>query len=91
MCNLYSITRNQAAMRDLFKVTETVPVQKSIHAIVDNYATHKHPKVRKWLARHPRWTFPLHPNFGILAQRCRGLLRQTHQAALEARRLPIGR
>jgi hypothetical protein len=25
--------------------------------IVDNYATHKHPKVREWLARHPRWTF----------------------------------
>jgi transposase len=30
---------------------------KEIHAIVDNYATHKHPKVRQWLARHPRWTF----------------------------------
>jgi urease gamma subunit len=38
-----------------------VPVQKSIHAIVDNYATHKHPKVRQWLARHPRWTFHFTP------------------------------
>ena len=35
----------------------------SIHAIVDNYATHKHPKVRAWLARHPRWTFHFTPNF----------------------------
>jgi transposase len=28
---------------------------------LDNYATHKHPKVRAWLARHPRWTFHFTP------------------------------
>ena len=33
----------------------------SIHVIVDNYATHKHPKVRAWLDRHPRWTFHFTP------------------------------
>ena len=38
-----------------------VPAQKEIHAIVDNYATHKHPKVRQWLARHPRWAFHFTP------------------------------
>jgi transposase len=32
-----------------------------IHAVVDNYATHKHPKVRQRLARHPRWTFHFTP------------------------------
>ena len=26
-----------------------------LHLIVDNYATHKHPKVRAWLKRHPRF------------------------------------
>jgi transposase len=26
-----------------------------------HYATHKHPKVREWLARHPRWTFHFTP------------------------------
>jgi hypothetical protein len=31
----------------------TGPVGKVSHAIVNNYATHKHPKVRQWLARHP--------------------------------------
>jgi transposase len=36
-------------------------VGKVIHAIVDNYATHKHPKVRQWLARRPRWTFHFTP------------------------------
>src|ERR1017187_3389586 len=35
--------------------------RKQIPAIVDNYATHKHPKVRQWLARHPRWTFHFTP------------------------------
>jgi DDE superfamily endonuclease len=38
-----------------------VPAGKVIHAVVDNYATHKHPKVRQWLARHPRWTFHFTP------------------------------
>jgi transposase len=28
---------------------------------LDNYATHKHPKVLAWLARHPRWTFHFTP------------------------------
>ena len=35
-----------------------------IEAIVDNYATHKHPKVKAWLARHPRWTFHFTPTSG---------------------------
>jgi hypothetical protein len=33
----------------------------AIHAIVDNYATHKHAKVRQWLAQHPHWTFHFTP------------------------------
>lgn len=33
---------------------ETVP-EFDLHLIVDNYATHKHPKVQKWLKRHPRF------------------------------------
>ena len=31
---------------------------RDLHLILDNYATHKHPKVQKWLAKHPR--FHLH-------------------------------
>ena len=29
--------------------------QGDLHLIADNYATHKHPKVKAWLARHPRY------------------------------------
>jgi transposase len=38
-----------------------VPAAKLIHVILDNYAAHKHPNVRKWVARHPRWMFHFTP------------------------------
>ena len=38
-------------------VERAVPASKVIHAIDDNYGTHKHPKVQQWLADHPRWVF----------------------------------
>ena len=41
-----------------------MPAGKLIHAILDNYATHKHPKVTAWLTRHPRWTFHYTPTSG---------------------------
>src|SRR5207302_1560019 len=53
--------RHQEFVRFLNDVDAHVPKRKVIHAIVDNYATHKHPKVRKWLAQHPRWTFHFTP------------------------------
>jgi transposase len=53
--------RHQEFIRFLNAIEEQVPAGKTIHAIVDNYATHKHPKVRQWLARHPRWTFHFTP------------------------------
>jgi transposase len=53
--------RHQEFIRFLTAIEAQVPAQMSIHAIVDNYATHKHPKVRRWLARHPRWTFHFTP------------------------------
>ena len=38
-----------------------IPKDKAVHAIIDNYAAHKTPEVRRWLARHPRWTFHFTP------------------------------
>jgi transposase len=48
-------------IRFLNAVERAVPAGKVIHAILDNYATHKHPKVRQWLADHPRWVFHFTP------------------------------
>src|SRR5271163_3277026 len=53
--------RHQEFIRFLNDIEAQVPKRKEIHAIVDNYATHKHPKVRQWLVRHPRWTFHFTP------------------------------
>ena len=53
--------RHQEFIRFLNAIEADVPAGKTIEAVVDNYATHKHPKVRKWLAAHPRWTFHFTP------------------------------
>ena len=53
--------RHQEFIRFLREIERQVPVGKLIHVVLDNYAAHKHPKVREWLVRHPRWTFHFVP------------------------------
>jgi transposase len=53
--------RHQEFIRFLNTVETSVPAGKLVHVILDNYASHKHPKVRAWLARHPRWVFHFTP------------------------------
>ena len=55
---------HQQFIRFLNAVEREVPAGKIVHAILDNYAAHKHPKVRAWLARHPRWVFHFTPTSG---------------------------
>jgi len=42
-------------LKFLSVIDEVTPASQQIHLIADNYATHKHPKVQRWLARHPRF------------------------------------
>ena len=53
--------RHQEFLRFLNAAEAAVPAGKLVHAVLDNYGTHKHPKVMAWLARHPRWTFHFTP------------------------------
>jgi transposase len=53
--------RHQEFIRFLNAVEAQVPADKVVHVILDNYATHKHPKVMAWLARHPRFVFHFTP------------------------------
>jgi transposase len=53
--------RHVEFIRFLNTVERQVAADKSIHVVLDNDATHKHPKVLAWLARHPRWTFHFTP------------------------------
>lgn len=47
--------RHQEWLKFLRVIDQVTPQGKQIYLIADNYATHKHPKVQKWLARHRRF------------------------------------
>jgi putative transposase len=47
--------RHQDYLSFLKTIEQNVPTTLEIHIVVDNYATHKHATVKRWLARHPRW------------------------------------
>jgi len=47
--------RHQEWLKFLRVIEAGTPADKQIHLIADNYATHKHPKVQRWLARRPRF------------------------------------
>jgi len=53
--------RHQEFIRFLNAIEREVPLGKLVHVVLDNYAAHKHPKVRAWLARHPRFVFHFVP------------------------------
>src|SRR5260370_6927704 len=55
--------RHQEFLAFLRHIEANVPVTLDIHLVVDNYATHKHPKVRAWLARRPRWHLHFTPPY----------------------------
>jgi transposase len=47
--------RHQEWIKFLKVIDQQTPAELDLHLIVDNYATHKHPKVLSWLKRHPRF------------------------------------
>src|SRR5262249_43674947 len=53
--------RHQEFIRFLNAIEGEVPADKAVHVVLDNYATHEHPRVTAWLARHPRFTFHFTP------------------------------
>ena len=52
---------HQEFIRFLNVVENQVPANKQVHVVLDNYATHKRPKVIEWLGRHDRFTFHFTP------------------------------
>ena len=47
--------RHQEWIKFLRLIDDVTPTGKELHLIADNYATHKHSKVQRWLKRHPRF------------------------------------
>ena len=77
--------RHQEFIRFLNAIEAAVPAGSQVHAILDNYAAHKHPKVRAWLDRHSRWTFHFVPTSCSWLNAVEGLF-----AKLTRRRLQRG-
>jgi transposase len=77
--------RHQEFLRFLNAVEAAVPAGRLVHAVLDNYGTHKHPKVLAWLQRHPRWTFHFTPTSGSWLNAV-----ETFFSALTRRRLRRG-
>jgi transposase len=65
--------RHQEFIRFLNAVEREVPADKAVHVVLDNYATHKHPKVTAWLKRHQRFTFHFTPTSCSWANAVEGL------------------
>ena len=72
--------RNEEFVEFLGQVEKKSPKDVEIHVVLDNYATHKHANVKKWLAAHPRFHFHFVPTssswlnqverfFGLITQR----------------------
>ncbi len=77
--------RHQEFIRFLNAIEREVPAGKAIHAILDNYGSHKHPKTVAWLGRHTRWTFHFTPTSGSWLNAVEGFF-----SALTRRRLKRG-
>ena len=77
--------RHQEFLRFLNALEREIPAGKTVHAILDNYAAHKTPEVRRWLARHPRWTFHFTPTSSSWLNAVEGFF-----AKLSRRRLKHG-
>jgi transposase len=55
--------RHQEFLSFLRRLDAAIPDGLDVHLIVDNYATHKHPKVRTWLAQRPRYHVHYTPTY----------------------------
>ena len=77
--------RHQEFIRFLNAIEREIPAGKTVHAILDNVSSHKTPEVRRWLARHPRWTFHFTPTSSSWLNAVEGFF-----AKLSRRRLKHG-
>lgn len=55
--------RHQEFLAFLNEVETNVPADLAVHLVLDNYGTHKHHKVKAWLARHPRFHLHFTPTY----------------------------
>ena len=75
--------RHQEWIKFLKMIDEQTPAELDLHVIVDNYATHKHEKVKKWLNRHPRFHMHFIPTSSSWLNVVEGFFRNLDQKRLK--------
>ena len=75
--------RHQEFIRFLNAIEADAPAGKIVHVVLDNYATHKHPKVQAWLGRHPRFVFHFTPTSASWLNAVEGLFAKLSQRRLK--------
>lgn len=76
----------------LIKIDKTVPAHLDIHVVCDNYSTHKHPTIRNWLAKRPRFHMHFTPTYSswinqverLFAEVTRDLLQRSDHRSVQA-------
>ncbi len=87
--------RHQEFLSFLKQVEKQVPENLEVHLVLDNYATHKTPAIKRWLERRPHWHLHFTPTgaswlnqverfFGLITERC--IRRGTFQSVTELER-----
>jgi len=69
----------------LTEIEKNVPETLDVHIIVDNYATHKHPRVKRWLAARPRFHVPLHSHLCLVAESSGNLVQSDYATGHSSR------
>ena len=75
----YRRHRHQEFLRFLKLIDAAVPKDLDLHLVLDNYATHKTPAIKKWLLQAPPVPPALHPDQLLVAEPGRALVRRAHQ------------
>jgi len=74
--------RHQEWIKFLNLINRQTPSHLAVHLIVDNYATHKHPKVKSWLKRHRRFHMHFTPTSSSWLNVIEGFFKQLSQQRL---------
>ena len=74
--------RHQEYLDFLREIEKNVPSQLDVHVIVDNYATHKHPRVKRWLAARPRFHVHFTPTYASWLNQVEILFNRITQRAI---------
>ena len=71
----------------LRQIDKAVPPRLDVHIIVDNYSTHKHARIKRWMAARPRFPRAPHGDLQLLVKPGGDLVQSDHPASHSARDL----